>query len=119
MRRDGDLDANERAKSHPLRATKFNTAELAVLKANLLDGGGVLEDGELLRRVLQAVVDEDWNTVFKEIPHVLKSWFKQRGAVIPAPTGGVMLKGVGPAAGPNGQEALTHNKPKSRGLTDV
>lgn len=82
-----DLFDAEAAKPLPQLASRFTAEELGLLKAHLLDGGGVEDDAELLAVVMQAVMDDDWDTVFREIPHVLKSWFKQRGAVTATPNG--------------------------------
>lgn len=92
-----ELHDAEKAKTHPLVQAKFTAGELAQLRSHLLDGGGVKDDGELRQMFVQAVIDGDWATVLREIPHVVKSWINQRGDVI-APAGnqgGVVMNGFG------------------------
>jgi len=92
-----ELQETENAKTHPLTRDKFSPQECAELKAHFLDGGGVREDKELCKQFVAALLDEDWPTVFKHIPHVIKCYLKMKGIVVPTVPGeGVILTGVGP-----------------------
>lgn len=93
--------AVESAKVHPIAASRFTTEEKAVLRAHLLDGGGVKDDAYLRAIVMQAIMDDDWHTVFRELPHVLKNWINLRdGVVVEMPEGGSTVIGYGPSVRP-------------------
>ena len=91
------LAVAEAEKGHAITAEKFTAQELAELKAHLLDGGGVLDDSTLLKTFVCALLDEDWPTVCREIPHVIKCYLKLKGVVVhPAePGGAVVINGAG------------------------
>jgi len=91
----------EQAKSHPLTLDKFTAAELSDLKAHILDGGGVNDSKQLCVDFINALHDEAWAEFLRLLPHVIKSWIKEKGLVVPTKPGeGVMFSGTGPTREP-------------------
>lgn len=95
-----DLHAAELAKQHPLVKSKFSKEDLVQLKSYLLDGGGVIDDSLLVKSVMQALMDDDFDTLLREMPHVVKAWLKQRGALAPLSGGMVAVSGFAPTTKP-------------------
>jgi len=92
-----DLHQAEREKSLPefqVPAEEWNS-----LKAHFLDGGGSHDAHGVLRLVLQAILDDDQKTFWRELFHLLKSAGKHLG-VINVQDGQVSLAGVGPSSLP-------------------
>jgi hypothetical protein len=94
------LHAAESVKTHPIVPRKFTAVEKANLKTHLLDGGGVKDDDYLRRIVVQAILDEDWDTFFKKLPHVVKNWINLRAPVIVSSDGAVAISGFAPTPNP-------------------
>jgi hypothetical protein len=95
-----ELHAAESAKSHPLLPRKFTGQEKTALKHYLLDGGGVKDDDYLRNLFVQAILDDDWDTVFRELPHVVKNWINLRAPLIVSNDGTVTISGFAPTPDP-------------------
>lgn len=91
-----DLHETESAKDHPLSDFALDPGPWTELKAHLLDGGGVTDDGDLSRAVLQALFDDDQKTFWAGLVHLLKARMNINGRVRKLPFGGVTFSGVAP-----------------------
>jgi hypothetical protein len=90
----------ETSKVHPLTPDKFTEDEKVQLRAHLLDGGGVTDDEYLREIVIQAILDSDWDTMFREMPHVVKNWINLREPLIVATDDGVTINQYAPKPDP-------------------
>jgi hypothetical protein len=95
------LHEAEDGKGHGLAAYRMAPADFAAFCAYLVDGGGVADDTtaslnneSLLQILWQAIHDRNQVVFWKELPHLLKSWIKQRGLIVQLTGGGVMERNV-------------------------
>jgi hypothetical protein len=82
------LQTAEDAKPHALKQLALGAQAWANWKAHLLDGGGVIDDGQVQQTFLAALLGDDQPTVWRLLPHVVKSWMKHRGLVQVDPKSG-------------------------------
>ena len=83
------------AKPHPMRDYRLSADDWAILKAYILDGGGVDEDSALATDILQAVFSDDQETFWDQLMHLVKARAKINGRMRPLPFGGVSFTGIG------------------------
>ena len=90
--------ADELAKDHPMKAYRLDADQWAQFSAYLLDGGGVEEDTQLATDIFQAIFDDNQETFWNEVFHLVKARAKINGVMRPLPFGGVSFTGVGERA---------------------
>jgi hypothetical protein len=91
------LHEREMAKTHPLQQLRLSDEEWGMLRAHMIDGGGVedrhqsLHDGPSLNKLFwqSLVVDGDQAAFWDYLPHIIKSLAKAEGMVRPLANGGV------------------------------
>lgn len=79
------LHEDEVAKTHALESFTLDVTEWDKFKAHMLDGGGVLEDGDIARLILTALMDDNQVEFWKHLPHLVKHWLKVKGHIEPIP----------------------------------
>lgn len=100
------LAAKEAAKSHFFHTFRLSDKEWADFKAHMLDGGGLDDDADLALKVANAFYNDDQDTFWSELPHLIKAGWKRRGQFQQVPGGGTIMNGVGPSVVP----VLTRSK---------
>ena len=88
------LKQAEDAKKHPLSTFQLADADWQLQKAHLIDGGGVVDDGDLAVEIMTALVSNDQATFWRGLVHLYKFWMKFRGYQVSMPGGGTFWRGV-------------------------
>jgi hypothetical protein len=84
----------EEAKTHPFENFVMPADDWQLQKAHMMDGGGVVDDGELSVEIMTAMLNDDQATFWPDLIHVFKSWQKIQGRMVGMPGGGMFLRGV-------------------------